>query len=59
MRLAVYDVPGREVALLMDREQAAGHHEVTLEAGQLPSGLYFCELQANTFRAVHPVVLNR
>ena len=41
VRLSVYDVLGREVRRLVDRDQAAGRHEVVFEAGTLPSGTYF------------------
>lgn len=45
VRLAVYDVLGREVAVLVDGLQAAGAHEVTFEAGNLPSGLYMYRIE--------------
>ncbi len=45
VRLAVYDVLGREVAVLVDGLQAAGTHEVTFEAGDLPSGLYMYRIE--------------
>lgn len=40
VRLVVYDVLGREVAVLVDGELASGVHEVPWNAGNLPSGLY-------------------
>ena len=40
VRLRVYDLLGREVATLVDGLQSAGNHEVTFNAGNLPSGLY-------------------
>ncbi len=46
VRLAVYDLLGREVAVLADGEQAAGYHEAALDAGRLPSGLYLVRLEA-------------
>ena len=53
-RLSVWDVAGQQVALLFDQAQAAGEHEVTFDAGTLPSGLYFARLQtpsgADTFK---------
>ena len=50
VRLSVYDVQGRLVRLLVEAEQAAGWHEVTFEAGALPSGVYFYRLEAGIFR---------
>ena len=41
VELAVYDVIGRRVAMLVDGVLAAGRHEATWQAGKLPSGTYF------------------
>jgi hypothetical protein len=40
VRLAVYDVLGREVAVLVDQAQEAGIYAVGFEAGGLPPGVY-------------------
>lgn len=40
----VYDMVGRRVATLVDREQSAGTHVVTLEAGDLVSGIYLAKV---------------
>lgn len=45
LRLAIYDVLGREVALLVDRPMPAGAHSVTFDATGLPSGVYLYELE--------------
>jgi len=39
VRLSVYDVLGREVAVLVDAEQFAGTHEVTFNASKMASGI--------------------
>lgn len=39
--LKVFDVNGREVAILFDGEASAGNHAVTFNASHLPSGVYF------------------
>ena len=44
VRLAVYDVLGREVEVLFDGRQAAGRHEAVMQAGALPPGVYFVQL---------------
>lgn len=41
IRITVYDVLGREVALLADKEEAAGMHTVKFNAAGLTSGIYF------------------
>ncbi len=47
--LKVYDVLGREVTTLVDEKQSAGTHTLTFNAANLPSGVYFCRLQAGPF----------
>ncbi|GAB5518060.1 MAG: hypothetical protein RhofKO_03110 [Rhodothermales bacterium] len=47
VRLVVYDVLGRPVQTLVDGTVRAGSHEVTFEAGNLPSGTYLYRLDAN------------
>jgi hypothetical protein len=45
VRLAVYDVLGRTVAVLVDGSVAAGVHEATLDASALAPGVYFVRLE--------------
>ncbi len=44
--LRVYDVLGREVAVLVDGMLPAGRHQVAFDASQLTSGVYMYRLQA-------------
>jgi len=44
VRLTVYDVLGRRVALLVDGSLSAGKHEVRFDATNLPSGQYLYRL---------------
>lgn len=50
VRLAVYDVLGREVAVLVDGPRGAGAHEVAFETANLPSGVYLYRLEAEGTR---------
>ena len=45
VRLAVYDLLGREVSVLANEIQTAGQHVVTFSANRLSSGIYFYKLQ--------------
>jgi hypothetical protein len=45
-RLTVYDVLGREVAVLVDGIMPAGAHQVTFDASSLASGMYLYRLTA-------------
>lgn len=46
VRLAIFDLLGRQLALPATGEFAAGDHQVDFDAGALPSGLYFARLEA-------------
>jgi hypothetical protein len=58
VRLAVYDVLGREVAVLVEASvYPVGRHEVVFDGGDLPSGVYFSRLEAGSFTQVRPMML--
>ncbi len=46
VRLAVYDVTGRQVTLLVNASMGAGRHSVTFNAAGIPSGVYIVRLEA-------------
>lgn len=51
VRVAVFDLLGREVAVLVDGHVDAGQHEVVFDASGLPSGPYFIRMTADDQRA--------
>lgn len=56
-RLSVYDALGREMAVLADAELPRGSHRFVLDAGALPSGLYFCVLHTPATAVYLPLML--
>ncbi len=46
VRLRVYDILGREMAMLVDEWHSAGAHSVRLHASSWPSGVYLYRLEA-------------
>jgi hypothetical protein len=46
VRLSVYDLLGREVAVLVNGVQSAGRYEVTFNASGLSSGVYLIRMQS-------------
>ncbi len=48
VKLKVFDILGREVALLIDKELETGKHEIEFDASELPSGVYFYNLTTPT-----------
>jgi Secretion system C-terminal sorting domain len=57
VRLSVFDLLGREVAVLVDKEQNAGLHNVQFKAGNLSSGIYFYRLQSSNNIATKKMLL--
>jgi hypothetical protein len=57
--VSVYDLLGREAAMLVNEEKEAGSHEVTFNAGGLAGGVYFCRLQAGSVVTTRRLVLLR
>ncbi|MEP0861675.1 MAG: T9SS type A sorting domain-containing protein [Ignavibacterium sp.] len=55
--LKVYDVLGNDVATLVDEYREAGIYEVTFDASQLTSGVYFYKLQAGEFSTGRKMIL--
>ncbi len=50
VKLKVFDILGQEVSVLVNKHQRAGNYGVKFDAGHLPSGVYFYQLQiGNTF----------
>jgi hypothetical protein len=56
-RLTVYDILGREVAVLIDGPMSAGTHSVTFDATGLPSGVYLVALEHAGQRVVRRISL--
>ncbi len=57
VRLAIYDVLGREVSVLIDGYMNAGEHTVTFDAGTLSSGVYLYVLTAGDQRLSRTMTL--
>lgn len=55
--LKVYDVLGNEVATLVNEELPAGEYEVEFDGVELPSGIYFYQLQSNEFIQTKKMIL--
>jgi PKD repeat protein len=55
--LTVYDITGKEVAMLVDERREAGIHEITFNASHLPSGVYLYRLRAGEFTETKKLTL--
>ncbi|MCX6160668.1 MAG: T9SS type A sorting domain-containing protein, partial [Ignavibacteriae bacterium] len=59
VRLAVYDVMGREVETLVNKRQAAGSYEAVWDGTRFASGVYFYRLTAEGFRETKRMLMIR
>jgi hypothetical protein len=57
VNLKIYDLLGREVAILVDEVKPAGTYSVRWEASHFSSGVYFYRLQAGHFVDTKKLVL--
>ena len=57
VKLAVYDITGREVAILGTGHWAVGQHSVVWNAKDLASGVYFVRLEVGDFTQTRKVLL--
>jgi len=49
VRIAVYDILGRELSILVDEKLNAGTYETIWDAAEFPSGVYYYKLVAGEF----------
>jgi hypothetical protein len=57
--LKVYDLLGREVAELVNEEKPVGTYEVTFDASELSSGVYYYQIKAENYLETKKMVLLR
>ena len=55
--LKVYDAAGREAAVLVNETLRAGSYNVSLNAGNLSSGIYFYRLESGSFVQTRKMIL--
>ena len=59
MRLIVYDLLGREVAVLADEKIQPGAYQREFNASGLASGVYLCRLTAGASFQTRKMILGR
>ncbi len=56
-KLTIYDIIGKQVSVLVNRELNPGSYEAEFNASNLPSGVYFYKLQAGVYIGVKKMIL--
>lgn len=57
VQLKVYDMLGREAAMIVNENLSAGSYSIELDAALLPSGTYFYRITAGEFSEVKKMIL--
>ena len=55
--LIIYDVLGREISVLLNREMSAGEYEISFDGSSLPSGIYFYRLSSGDYSQIRKMLL--
>ncbi len=56
-KIRVFDVTGKQRALLVDRMETAGDHNVSFDASELASGVYFYTIEAGKYTDSKKMIL--
>ena len=59
LSLKLYDISGREVYEVAEKTLDAGSHTFNIDAETLPSGLYYCQMEAGTYKQTIKLALIR
>jgi hypothetical protein len=59
IQLKIYDVLGKEIAKLIDGQLSAGNYEVSWNAADIPSGIYFYKLISGNFSDSKVMILTK
>ncbi|MGD8779407.1 MAG: endo-1,4-beta-xylanase [Ignavibacteria bacterium] len=57
VKITVYNILGKRVALLTDKSYNAGIHKINFDASTLTSGVYFYRIEAGEFSQVKKMIL--
>jgi subtilisin-like proprotein convertase family protein len=57
VEIKIYDILGREVAVLVNEEKPAGTYEIHFDGKNIASGVYFCTMRSNSFIQTKKLVL--
>jgi hypothetical protein len=57
VKLSIYDILGRKIAGLVDRNQAAGRYSINWKAADIPTGIYFLRINGDGYSKTRKMVV--
>jgi hypothetical protein len=57
VKIKLFNMLGQEISELVNQEQESGDYEITFDAANLPSGVYFYTIEASNFAQTRKMVL--
>jgi hypothetical protein len=57
--IKLFNLLGSEVMTLFNGFKEAGYHAITVDASNIPSGIYFCKMVSDKFTAVRKLILTK
>ena len=57
--LNIYDLLGRKIETLVEKQMEAGYYEILWNAGGLPSGIYLIHLKTDQFRETQKIIYQK
>jgi hypothetical protein len=57
--VTIFDLLGREVLTILNKELNAGIHQIHIDAKDLPSGLYFYRIKSGNFVQTRKMILTK
>jgi hypothetical protein len=55
--IKIYDILGREIRTLVNKEMNAGYYDIVFDAAKLASGVYFYRIEAGKFTRIKKLML--
>ena len=55
--IKIFDISGKEVAILVNKKLNPGTYEIRFDAKELPSGIYFYRMQSEKFTSTRKLIL--
>jgi hypothetical protein len=56
-KIIIFDLLGREIRILVNKEVEAGYHEINIDANNLVSGIYYYRIQSGDFVHAKKMIL--